>query len=141
MTGREEIYRKNIEGSPLHNFLGIKIEQMGKGEAKLSIPSDSHTLNPAGSLHGGVIYLVSDVASFAALGPSLEAGEFPVTIDIQCSVYRGTKEGPVFFQAKVATRTRRLAFINVEVRDAGGVLLAETRVTKAVTGKVPEAFR
>lgn len=141
MTDREEIYRKNIEESPLHSFLGIKIERLDHGEALLSINTDSHTLNPAGSLHGGVIYLVADVASFAALGPSLEAGEFPVTIDIQCSVYRGTNNGPVFFRSKVATRTRRLAFMNVEVRDAGDVLLAEARVTKAITVKVPEAFR
>lgn len=65
---RAKIYRRNIEGAPLHRFLGFKIERINKREALVSMPVNKHTLNPAGSLHGGVVYLVSDVASFAAIG-------------------------------------------------------------------------
>ncbi|MFZ5597785.1 MAG: PaaI family thioesterase [Bacillota bacterium] len=138
---RLEIYREIIDSTPVHRFLGVKIESMGDNQSTVSIPADSHTLNAAGNLHGGVTYLVSDVAAFAALGPSLSGEEFCVTIDYNCSIYRATSTGPVVFRARVATRTRRLAFINVSVTDEKNVLLAEARVTKAITRSVPGPFK
>lgn len=135
------VYQKNIEELPLHRFLGLKIESMGEGEARVTVPVDNQTINPAGNLHGGVVYLVSDVTAFAALGPSLGEGEFAVTIDYHSGIYRGTTSGPVVFQARVASRTRRLAFINVMVTGGDGALLAEARVTKAITHAVPKVFK
>lgn len=138
---RSNVYKKYIDKSPLHQFLGVKVESIEEGISRISIPINSHTLNTAGSLHGGVIYLVSDVAALAALGPCLNEDEFAVTIDIQCSVYKGTTNGTVIFQGCVAKRTRRLAFINVEVINGKGDLVAETRVTKAITHHVPEILK
>ena len=141
MDTRAKIYKRNIEGAPLHQFLGLEIEKIGDREARLTMPINSHTLNLAGSLHGGAIYLAADVAAFAAIGTILSENEFAVTIDMQCSVYKGTTSGPIVFRAKVTRRTRRLAFMNVEVSDGEGNLIAETRVTKAITKTVPEVFK
>ncbi len=102
---------------------------------------DSHTLNPAGTLHGGIVYMVDDVAAFAAIGPVLGNDEFAVTIDIQTSMYKGTTGGKAVFRARVASRSRKIAFMNVEVTDGNGKLLAETRVTKAILNNVPEPFK
>lgn len=138
---RADIYKRNIEGLPLHRFLGLKIENIGEGESTVTIPVDSHTVNPAGTLHGGVVYMVSDVAAFAAIGPVLGEDEFAVTIDVQTSVYRGAADGQVVFRARVTSRTKKFAFMNVEVINGSGKLLAETRVTKAILNTVPEPFR
>lgn len=138
---RADLYRRYVERAAVHQFLGLKVENIGEGEALVSVPVDKHTLNTAGTLHGGVIYLVSDVAALAALGPSLSGEEFALTIDIQCSVYRATTCGPVFFRGRVASRSRRLAFMNVDVTDGNGNLVAEARVTKAITHTVPDILR
>lgn len=136
-----EIYKRNVEGAPLHQALGLNIDIMEEGESRVTMPTQNYTLNPAGMLHGGVVYLVADVASFAAVGSILGPDEFAVTIDIQCSIYKGTKAGPIVFRASVTRRTRRLAFMNVKVSDGEGALIAEARVTKAITGTVPNGFK
>ncbi|TYO95110.1 PaaI family thioesterase [Desulfallas thermosapovorans] len=142
MKDRLSIYKESMESLPLHRFLGLKVEELGEGDSRVSIPINSNTLNVAGKLHGGVTYTVSDVAAFLALSSLLEPGEFAVTIDYQCSIYRGTGSGPVTFHARVARRAHRLAFMNVEVLGPGGELLAEARVTKAITRRqAPEIYR
>jgi len=138
---RAYTYKKNIEEASLHKFLGLNIEKIENGEALLSMPVQGSTLNPAGSLHGGVVYLAADVAAFSAIGSILCEDEFAVTIDIHCSIYKGTRNGPILYKAKVAKRTRRLAFINVEVTDYDVNLIAEARVTKAITRPVPKVFQ
>lgn len=142
MIDRLSIYNESMEGLPLHQFLGLKVEELGGGNSRVSIPINSNTLNVAGKLHGGVTYTVSDVAAFLALSSLLEPGEFAVTIDYQCSIYRGTGSGPVIFNARVTRRAHRLAFMNVEVLSPGGELLAEARVTKAITRRqAPEIYK
>lgn len=138
---RAKTYKQNVESNPLHQYIGLKIESMEKGEARIVIPVDGNTRSASGHLHGGVIYLVSDVAAFTALGPILDNGEYGLTIDIQCSIFRGTKNGIAVFQAQVTNRSRRLATMDVKVNDSEGNLVAECRVTKAITSMVPEAFR
>lgn len=142
MNGEKaRIYKRNIEGAPLHQFLGLKIESIGEGHSRVSVPVNDHTLNPAGSLHGGIIYIIADVAAFAALGPVLGEDEFAVTIDIHCSIYKATTSGPIIFKGRVTSRTRRLAFLNTEISDGDGKIIGEARVTKSIVNTVPESFR
>jgi len=129
-------FKRMIEELPLHKFLGLKISSVGELEASLIIVVGDSTINPAGSLHGGVIYLMADVSSSVAIETSLSSDEHAVTIDTQTSIYRGTTEGEVTFQALVARRTRRLAFINVKITDSEGQLIAESRITKAIVNGV-----
>jgi uncharacterized protein (TIGR00369 family) len=137
---RARIYKQNIESNPLHQFLGLRIDSVGEGEARVTIPINGHTLNQAGGLHEGIIHLVADVAAFAAIGPSLDNNEFPVTLEIQCRIYKETGNGPIFFKSKIAGRIRKMAFINVEVSDGYGNLVAEAKITKNITDSVPQAF-
>jgi uncharacterized protein (TIGR00369 family) len=138
---RLEVYKESMESLPLHQFLGLKVEELGDGGSQVSIPIDGHTVNALDILHGGVTYAVSDVAAFLAAASTLGPGEFAVTVDYQCSIYRGAAGGSVTFQAQVTRRTRRLAFMNVKVLDNHGELLAEARVTKAITYTVPAALK
>lgn len=137
---RAKFYKRYLEETPLHRFLGVNIENLGENKSLVSVPINSNTLNMVGSLHGGVIYVVSDVAALAALGPSLSESQFALTINIQCSIYKGTTIGPVIFRGHVVSRSRRLAFINVEVTDGNGNLVAESRLCKAITNSIPPSF-
>ena len=140
-NSREQIYKEYFEQHPLHKLIGIKIDRIESKKAEVSIPINSNTINIAGSLHGGVIYLVSDVASFVSLEHSLGESEYAVTIDLQCSVYKAASDSTILFKAELTKRTRRLAFINVQVFGGEQDLIAEARVTKAIIKKVPETLK
>lgn len=138
--GRADVYRRNVLGTPLHQFIGLEINSIGEGEAELSVAVNSKTQNLLDCLHGGIFYLVSDVTAFMSLGPSLAFNEFPVTIDIQCSLYKGISSGQAVFRGRVSSCTPHLAFINVEVTGDNGELLAETRVTASIINRIPGTF-
>ncbi|MES2715221.1 MAG: PaaI family thioesterase [Pseudomonadota bacterium] len=117
---------------PLHQQLGMHEVRSQDGAGHLAIVVNAHSCSPAGGLHGGVVYLLSDVCAMVGLLSRLPAGAHAVTHDIQVSVMRSAALGAhVCFDSHIVQLGRRLCFCEVVVR-SGDRTLATAKVTKSL---------
>ncbi|MGY1720356.1 PaaI family thioesterase [Blastococcus sp. SYSU DS0552] len=134
MTGEPvtDAHVQAILDIPLHRFLGVELRDAGNPAAGIRFPVGPAAQNPAGLLHGGVVYALLDVASFLALLPSLGDGEHAVTHDVSASLLRPVAaDSTVEVTATVLRRGRAVAFMRAEAT-VDGVLVATGQVTKTV---------
>lgn len=121
-----------VQAQPLHRVLGIGAITATDGRASFDLTVGTHSANPRGALHGGVIYALCDVAAYAALLSLLADDEDAVTHDLHVSLLRPAQTGEcVQFSAQVLRRGRSLAFIDAQAL-RGDTLLASARVTKSI---------
>lgn len=117
---------------PLHRHLGVTRLESSDGEAELQFQVDENALNPAGVLHGGVLYMLCDVCAYAGLLSVLEDNEEAVTHDIHVSVMRSAGAGDrVVIRSKLLKRGRSLCFVDISA-SVGDKVIATARVTKSV---------
>ncbi len=123
---------EKVINHPLHQQLGVTHITSEAGVGRFSIDVNQHATNPAGVLHGGVVYLLSDVCAYAGLLSLLDDTTEAVTHDIQVSVMRPASLGQtVEFESRVVRLGKRLCFIEVVARVEEKVL-ATAKVTKSV---------
>lgn len=121
-----------VRALPLHRDLGVTGIESADGAATLHFTVNSYAVNPAGALHGGVLYTLCDVAAYSALLSQLPMDREAVTHDLHVSVMRAAGEGEaVVVSARVRRLGRSIAFIDVEAH-AGERLLATARATKSL---------
>lgn len=117
---------------PLHRQLGVHDVRSHEGEGHLAIVVSELVSSPAGGLHGGVVYLLSDVCAMVGLISRLPADAHAVTHDIQVSVMRSAALGErVSFHSRIVQLGRRLCFCEVVVKHAERTL-ATAKVTKSL---------
>lgn len=117
---------------PLHRLLGLHEVESREGAGHLAIVVTALCSSPAGGLHGGVVYLLSDVCAMVGLLSRLPADQHAVTHDIHVSVMRSAAMGDrVTFDSRITQLGRRLCFCEVVVQ-SGEKTLATARVTKSL---------
>jgi uncharacterized protein (TIGR00369 family) len=117
---------------PLGRLLGVHGFRSQDGQGHLAIEVSALSSSPLGGLHGGVVYLLSDVCAMVGLLSRLPADQHAVTHDIQVSVMRSAALGEtVDFDSRIVQLGRRLCFCEVVVQCAGRTL-ATAKVTKSL---------
>lgn len=125
-----------LQTHPLHRAMGVTQIEAEAGRASLQIVVGDAAVNPRGALHGGVIYTLCDLACYAALSSELGEGEDAATTDLHVSVMRAARAGEsIRVLASVLKRGRNVAFLQSDVQDAQGQLLARASVTKSILKK------
>lgn len=85
--------------------------------------------NPMGTLHGGVLCDVSDAAMGTAWASRLEQGETFTTIELKINFFRPFRNGKLIADAKVIHRGRTVGYIECDIRDEEGRLIARASST------------
>lgn len=117
---------------PLHRLLGLHEVESREGAGHLAIAVNALSSSPAGGLHGGIVYLLSDVCAMVGLLSRLPADQHAVTHDIHVSVMRSAAMGDrVTFDSRITQLGRRLCFCEVLVQ-SGTKTLATAQVTKSL---------
>jgi uncharacterized protein (TIGR00369 family) len=125
---------KTVEGDtlprpPIAELLGFDVRIPAEGEAIATIQTDSRLANPMGTLHGGVLADVSDAAMGCALASTLGAGESFTTIELKVNFFKPIWNARLEARATIVRRTRALAYLECDVKDEGGSLVARTSST------------
>ncbi len=121
-----------MESFPLHRQFGFELVEHAQGSCHARCTIGEAHINFGGVLHGGVLYLLLDVAAFCAAVTVLPEGFNATTHDIHVSVMRPTRRDAVLdLRATVRKRGRTVYFIDVE-GTVDGVLMASARVTKSL---------
>ncbi|HET9073568.1 MAG TPA: PaaI family thioesterase [Solirubrobacteraceae bacterium] len=117
---------------PLHRSLGVALVDPADPSAGLEIEVAQLALNNKGVLHGGLVPLLLDVASYLAVLPALEPGTNAVTTSVSASLLVGVQAGErVRFSGQVERRGRSVAFLSARAR-VGERVVATGQVVKSI---------
>jgi uncharacterized protein (TIGR00369 family) len=109
---------------PVAKLLGANLEEYGEGRATMTMEATAVHHNAMGTLHGGLLGALADMAVGAALATTLEKGESFTTLTLNANYLRAVIEGPVTATAEVIRRGRRTALVRCRV-DHGDRHVAE----------------
>lgn len=119
---------------PFHQFLDYSVEESRQGYARISMPCGPKVDGGVGgSVHGGILASLVDIAMLEAVFPTLEEGDTPGgTIDLGITYLRPTKGSRVVAEANIIRRGRHVINTEVDIKDDQGRLCARGRVLYAV---------
>ena len=115
--------------------IGTRIVEVAFGKLVLeaSMTAESHGFpNARGTIvHGGAIATLADEALASVAFTEAEEGQTTVTADLKIDFLRPATPGRLIARATVRHRTKRLAFCEATVEQAGGDVVAEARAVIA----------
>lgn len=114
---------------PLHRALGLTLEESRPGFARVCMQTSPVTLGGVnGSVHGGLLACMVDVAMLEALFSTFDANSQPAgTADLNITYLRPALGERVYAEATVLRRGRQLAVTEVSILDEEGRLCARGR--------------
>ena len=119
---------------PAAETLGWELIAEMRDEARIEIAfhPNASMLNPRGTVQGGFVAAMLDDTMGPALVSSTDGREMPVTLDMAVSFIRPVMPGRVIGRGRVVSRTRSTAFLEGELFDADGALLARATSTARI---------
>jgi acyl-CoA thioesterase len=103
------------------DYVGIEIEEISPGKAKVKFEVKEHHLNGIQCVHGGMLFTLADMA-FAAAANS--HGRIAVALNVSISYVKAARGPMVFAEATEMSRSGRHALYNIPVIDESGDILA-----------------
>jgi len=101
--------------------VALEIEPQGDGSSLVTVEAAEHHLNPHGSVHGGVLATMVDVAMGTAVADT--GGESPVTVSLAVTYLEPGRAGRLEARAQVRKRGKRLMVVEAEVVQDGEVVV------------------
>jgi uncharacterized protein (TIGR00369 family) len=91
----------------------------------MELDADGRHANPMGTLHGGILCDLSDAAMGTAMATTLEDDESFTTLDLTANYFKPVWKAHLRATAQVVRRTRTLGFVECEVLDESGSMVAK----------------
>jgi uncharacterized protein (TIGR00369 family) len=125
-------YQKKI---PFIGLLKIRTDELGQGTARLSLPIEPQFTNSLGTVHGGVIMSLLDVALCTAARTLHPDSVGVVTIDLSTSFVGAGSGERLVAEGRVLKDARTMSFVEAEARNEDGSLVAKAIATVRVRQK------
>lgn len=129
-----EMARDWLDNSPFGKQVGLRLASLEPDEAILELDYDDSLATLGDVVHGGVISTLIDTAAAAAAW-STPDGSVPgaaTTVGLTVEFLRAARATDLRAVARVIKRGSSLCFIDAEVTDPGGDLIAKGVVTYKV---------
>lgn len=110
--------------SPAGNWLRLRLLELEKGRARLSLDVRREMTNPYGHIHGGMMGLILDEAiGWAVL--SLESSQRYTSLNLNLDFLYAIAEGePLWVEAERIREGKRILHMQARVEDGQGRMLA-----------------
>ena len=103
--------------------LGAVVTGAEEGSARLEFDATEEHLNPAGTVHGGVLATLVDTAMGTAVRSATDDGDVPATSQLTVTYLRPGKPGRLEVTARVRTRGEHLTVCDADVEQDGRSLV------------------
>jgi uncharacterized protein (TIGR00369 family) len=110
----------------LGQLLGVDVSRSDEDSATATLLADERHLNPGGTVHGGAIATLIDIAMGAAVFAGGDDDERPVTIEIKVNYLDAGETGALQAVATVRRRGSRFTVLEAEVTQSDRVLAFAT---------------
>jgi uncharacterized protein (TIGR00369 family) len=122
----EKMRRQGLRGfaPPIAQLLGIRAVSFDEGNAVLELEAEGRHANPMGTLHGGVLCDLADLAMGVACYSTLGAGESFTTLELKINFLKPIWTGRLTARAEVKKGGRTTAFLACDIHDDKNSLVA-----------------
>jgi uncharacterized protein (TIGR00369 family) len=114
---------------PIAELLGFQLESFDDGEAIVTFDPGPEHANPMGTLHGGVLCDIGDLAMGAAYGSTLADAESFTTLELDVKFRRPVWEEPLTATAEVMDAGRTVGLVTCDITGPEGKLVAHLEST------------
>ena len=130
---REKLKQKLLDfaaGFPFFNHMGLEVEDMSPGYARVSVELVDHLRNPNGQMHGGVIATLVDMSITQAMLMTdtyqsvRDTRGIMTNVDLRMKYLRAVGEGRATVESKIVHEGRRIVHVNSTVTDDRGKTVA-----------------
>lgn len=126
----EAILRGDEPPPPVGRFLGMRLTEVGDGEAVFELDADAEKHgNPMGTVHGGIICDLADGAMGAAYASRLGEGESFTTLELKVNFLKPVRRGLLVARGRVVKAGRTVGLVECDVLDESGSLVARASST------------
>jgi len=119
----------NTNEVPIARLIGFEANEIADGRAVVTLAAGSQHANPMGTLHGGVLCDIADAAMGMAFYSTLAPGESFTTIELKINFFRPVWEARLRAEGKVVRRGSTVGYIECEITDEAGHLVAKASST------------
>lgn len=114
---------------PIAELIGFRVEEVGDGQAALSMRAGPQHANPMGTLHGGVLCDLADAAMGMAFASTLAPDESFTTINLTINYFRPVWQAGLRADARLVNRGRTVGYLECDVVDQDGKKIAKAYST------------
>ena len=132
--GNREAFFERFDDNPFHRYMGLTVAEVSDDYAHLRLTvSDTTPTGIGGSVNGGVLASVVDMAAVAAVFSKSMPGSEPAgTADLSITYLRQAHGAWLDAKAKVVKRGRQLSTVAVEIYNDQGRLCSHGKVLYAM---------
>ena len=125
--------REYLDGTipmpPIAQLLGIKVTGFDNGTITMEMDIDDRLHNPMNTLHGGVYCDIADASMGFAFYATLGDDEAFTTQELHISYLQPMTSGKLIATSKVVHRGARIGYIECDLTNEDGVLVAKASST------------
>ena len=125
----ELVNKTKAVGMAVGRLIGFEAEAAGNGRSVVTLEAGPQHANPMGTLHGGILCDIADAAMGIAFASTLEADESFTTLELKINFFRPVWEARLKAEGKVVRRGSSVGYIECEVTDEQGKLVAKAAST------------
>src|SRR4051794_29040857 len=114
---------------PVGRLIGFAMKSIEPGHAIFEMEADERHHNPMGTLHGGIYCDLADAAMGFAYAATLAEGETFTTIELKINFLSAVRKATLTADAKVVKAGSTLGYVECEVKDQTGKLVAKATST------------
>jgi uncharacterized protein (TIGR00369 family) len=125
----QKILRGELSPPPVGLLIGFVLKAIEPGRAVFELQVGERHHNPMGTLHGGVCCDLADAAMGMAYAATLAEGESFTTVELKINFLRAVRQATLTAEAKVVKAGATLGYVECEVKDEQGRLVAKAAST------------
>jgi uncharacterized protein (TIGR00369 family) len=121
--------RMMVRRAPVGDLIGFDVTEAGDGRTVVTLQVNEQHLNPMGTIHGGILCDIADAAMGIAFASTLAPGESFTTIELKINFLRPVRKARLRADGRVLQRGRTIGYVECEVTDENGKLIAKSNST------------
>lgn len=128
-----EKYREYFNGHDMFSVnSGMKLMEIREGYSRVEMTIDENCMNYMGSMHGGLLYTMADVAAGTA---AVSYGRQVVTLNAFVDYIKPAFSGRIIAEGKVISNGKTIVRCDVDIHDGEGTVYCRANVSMYNTGK------
>jgi uncharacterized protein (TIGR00369 family) len=128
-AGSSLFQRMMLHPPPVADLIGFTVSEAGDGRTVVLLEAGQQHFNPMGTLHGGILCDIADTAMGIAFASTLAPDESFTTVELKINYLRPVREAKLRAEGRVVQRGRTVGYVECEVTDERGRLIAKSNST------------
>ncbi|MEH7403188.1 PaaI family thioesterase [Gottfriedia acidiceleris] len=126
----QKIMNGEVPPPPIARLIGAELVNVEEGKAVFELQCDTEKhANPMGTIHGGILCDIADMAMGVAFASTLETNESFTTVELKINYLKPVWNEKIIAKGEVMKRGNTIGLIKCDVFDEGGSLVAHALST------------